>query len=405
MQEFKSIIMNTKTLRLELLHTAELHKEGKRCTLIHGNSAFAIGELLYQVIYEIQGKRGLKEVCTNISEQVGYENKEELEALIEENLINLCDKIESKDGESSKYIYGQISLIKTDHILVFAQYLKHFFSPAFLVLITLCFAGAFSYHYNYLPTSVSFSDLTVPQIFGMYSIITCIVFFHELGHAAGALRYGIRPKEIGFGFYLIFPVLFTNITTIWALNKYKRVVINFAGILFQMLVHVFLVLGIVFIPQQADVFQMVIRVNFVLMIYSLTPFFRNDGYWIYCDLFDIPNMMQKAYAYPTNMFKGLFYNTKEFVEGFARNWKKELPLLIFSYGNYVFLGWFIITYGKHLTDITSQLYAYHINDCTSCLTASPFSIGFAYVLLSIMLVHYRKTLAALFIRIRSQFIQ
>ena len=58
-------------------------------------------------------------------------------------------------------------------------------------------------------------------------------FFHELGHASACKYFGVRHGGVGFGLYLTFPVLYTDVTEIWKLNRRQRCVVNWAGVYFQ----------------------------------------------------------------------------------------------------------------------------------------------------------------------------
>lgn len=61
----------------------------------------------------------------------------------------------------------------------------------------------------------SFSGASIKQLPVYYILFLFLLFIHELGHAAAAYAYGIKPKEIAFGIYFIFPVLYTNVSGIW----------------------------------------------------------------------------------------------------------------------------------------------------------------------------------------------
>jgi len=45
------------------------------------------------------------------------------------------------------------------------------------------------------------------------------LIIHEIGHATATASMGKRAKEIGFGFYIIFPVFYTDVTSVWSMKK------------------------------------------------------------------------------------------------------------------------------------------------------------------------------------------
>ncbi len=108
-------------------------------------------------------------------------------------------------------------------------------------LITIMFIVTIMRHN--IPTFSNWKDIAVT-----YVILFVILIFHEFGHAAASMKMSVKPKEIGVGFYLIFPVLYTNVTNIWVLKKNKRIIINIAGIYFQNIANVLLIMIYLFYP-------------------------------------------------------------------------------------------------------------------------------------------------------------
>ena len=61
---------------------------------------------------------------------------------------------------------------------------------------------------------------------GLFIFMISSSFFHELGHAAACKYFGIRHGGIGFGLYLNFPVLYTDVTEVWKLyNQLEPIII------------------------------------------------------------------------------------------------------------------------------------------------------------------------------------
>ena len=71
------------------------------------------------------------------------------------------------------------------------------------------------------------------MIIGLFTFILGSSFFHELGHASACKYFGIQHGGIGFGLYLNFPVLYTDVTEVWKLKRGQRCVVNLAGVYFQ----------------------------------------------------------------------------------------------------------------------------------------------------------------------------
>ena len=59
-------------------------------------------------------------------------------------------------------------------------------------------------------------------VVGLLAFTLLSSFFHELGHASACKFFGIQHGGIGFGLYLNFPVLYTDVTEVWKLNRKQR---------------------------------------------------------------------------------------------------------------------------------------------------------------------------------------
>jgi putative peptide zinc metalloprotease protein len=179
--------------------------------------------------------------------------------------------------------------------------------------------------YNDVSINFSFSDGVI-----IYFTILLTLLFHEFGHATATMFYQLKPKEIGFGFYIAFPVLFANVSGTWKLEKRARITVNLAGVYFQSIVNSLLFIVMMFADAQiSGIAAYIFRINLIVALSVLVPFIRNDGYWVFSDFFDIQNLNDKAYKAPLltlmKYFNGMSY--KDF----------SVILLAYSICNYAFL--------------------------------------------------------------------
>ena len=77
------------------------------------------------------------------------------------------------------------------------------------------------------------NKVNVYLVVGLFAFMLGSSFFHELGHASACKYFGVRHGGIGFGLYLNFPVLYTDVTEVWKLKRGERCVVNLAGVYFQ----------------------------------------------------------------------------------------------------------------------------------------------------------------------------
>lgn len=148
-----------------------------------------------------------------------------------------------------------------------------------------------------------------------------IVFFylfsllaHELGHASATTFAGKKAKEIGFGFYMIFPVLYTDVTSVWTMKKNKRILVNLGGIYFQLIINS-IAITCVYMSSNTfvtDSLKCLIISNFLVAAMSLTPFLRNDGYWALSDYWGIPNLLKKSDCFILNVLRNASFTIEEY---------------------------------------------------------------------------------------------
>ena len=72
-----------------------------------------------------------------------------------------------------------------------------------------------------------------------------IMFLHEFGHVTSCDKLGAEHGAVGFGFYLLSPVMFADVSDIWRLNSKERNYVNFSGLYFEILLA--LVLSIIYL--------------------------------------------------------------------------------------------------------------------------------------------------------------
>ena len=68
------------------------------------------------------------------------------------------------------------------------------------------------------------------MVVGLLVFMVVSSLFHELGHASACKHFGIRHGGIGFGLYLNFPVLYTDVTEVWRLRRADRCIVNLGGV-------------------------------------------------------------------------------------------------------------------------------------------------------------------------------
>ena len=113
--------------------------------------------------------------------------------------------------------------------------------------------------------------------------------WHELGHASALARWGYPPGGIGAGALFVIPVLFADVTAVGALPRAGRLVVDGAGLAFQVAAGgCFMAAGAAgFFPHAMTLAG---GAALFAICWSLFPFIRSDGYWLLCDLLGLPDL-------------------------------------------------------------------------------------------------------------------
>jgi putative peptide zinc metalloprotease protein len=113
-------------------------------------------------------------------------------------------------------------------------------------------------------------------------------FVHELGHTSATHSFGSKSGGIGFGFYLLTPVLYADVTNAWKLKRNQRIVVNLSGIYFE-LIYGTVLTGLLLVFGYGPTYIIPLIIIFKTL-FNLNPFFRSDGYWVVSDLINVSNL-------------------------------------------------------------------------------------------------------------------
>ena len=115
------------------------------------------------------------------------------------------------------------------------------------------------------------------------------LLFHEFGHASACRYGGARTGEIGFGLYLIFPSLYTDVTDVYRLNRAARLRVDLGGVYFNAIF--ILILGGCYAVTGNPLFLAAVFLDNFQILQQLFPLVRMDGYFILGDLAGVPDLL------------------------------------------------------------------------------------------------------------------
>jgi putative peptide zinc metalloprotease protein len=259
------------------------------CETVDG-SLLQMSPTAYWLFERIRDGLTPEEITELISAQFGQQVSS---AAIASACDGIKDRIEKEQErirkvERRRYAF-RIRLLREPAVARIAGWLRPLFSrPAavgygLLVLTAVAmmiFADPFRSAYRHLGAS---SGLAVA--YGIYLLALC---GHELGHATACARFRLRPGDIGFAVYLIFPAVYCDVTRVWLLPRRQRVLVDVGGLLFETAAGAAYVIG-------AAVFHSWVLALAAIMLagnllWVLNPFGRFDVYWALSDALGVTDL-------------------------------------------------------------------------------------------------------------------
>jgi len=306
---------------------------------------FYIGPMLGDFLFRLREGQNFWHALVETADQ--YEIPQaDFATLVRDKLIDRgmvldqqCSNPKRQEPTAS-YIKAQMPLLGESAITAVANLLRHAYHPLVAGSL-LCFA-LLSYTLLFIQFGgevLSPGRLAiVPMLFEgsdyliFIGAMLCIYLFHEFGHAAAARYHEVRIRRVGFGIYVVFPVFFTDISDAWAISTRKRIVLNLGGVYFQLLISVIAVWAALLTRSEVPLF--ILMVNFWSMTICMLPFVRFDGYWIYSDLFNIPNLWDKAFEAVREIVER---GRQSFIQALNAQIEKSPELMAYCLTSFLFL--------------------------------------------------------------------
>ena len=267
------------------------HYETNSWVLESQSGHFIITVPAKELLELLSQSSSISEACTAFNFKYGYQFHEEQFWEFISNRLGFTGLLKNHEAvvvKDKKFISLQFTIFNAALAGRLASPLqvlfnKAFFYTSFTILLGLAIYSLFSLSFQ----SEHFS------VFNLMALYLLTIILHELGHIAACKKFTGKNGEIGGGLYLIFPVLFSNITALWHAKKDERVIGNLAGVYIQ------LFCLLVFYGMHGFYPDIVLfnQIVFMLAWYSilqLVPFIRSDGYWLLSDITSTPNLLTRA---------------------------------------------------------------------------------------------------------------
>lgn len=288
--------------KIEIQRLATSSKEN--CYLLSCNGIYyEANDSIVELIKALQSHDSKEEAISSyLKEKQGKYTTEQITKLVDNYISHILNKTTVLSNKT--FIY-QKELLPASTIDHFSDACSFIFQRLFMWIITIITL--------LLDINFFFSTNNLFQLneqIGIYGIIGLLIFivvssfFHELGHASACKYYGLKHGGIGFALYLNFPVLYTNVTEIWKLNRKRRNIVNLAGVYFQCIFLSALLITYL-ITNNGIVKYMILIMNLNFLI-TLNPFFKFDGYWIVSDMLGVPNLRERSKELLTYLYRRIW---------------------------------------------------------------------------------------------------
>lgn len=171
---------------------------------------------------------------------------------------------------------------------------------AWLALVLTGFTLAIL-HWPELTTDVSDRVLATENVLLIMCVYPVVKSLHELGHAYATKVWGGEVHEVGVMLLVFVPVLYVDASASAAFRqKHRRIVVGAAGILVEMaLAAVAIIVWIYASPGlgRTVAFNIILIGGVSTLLFNGNPLLRFDGYYIFSDLIEVPNLGTRANSY------------------------------------------------------------------------------------------------------------
>ena len=207
-------------------------------------------------------------------------------------------------GFITRNVFMNIPLFEPEDFLKATYpYIKFLFTRSFLIFVMgLLAVGIYLTVQRFDDFIHTFSSFMSFEGLVLVILTTVFVkFFHELGHAFMAHKYNIPVPTMGVVLVVFYPILYTETTNAWRLEKRKkRVHIASAGLMAEMTLAAFaLIFWHILSPgfwQNAAYFIAFVSFGISVLV-NMNPLMKFDGYYLLSDIMGIDNLQARAISF------------------------------------------------------------------------------------------------------------
>ena len=194
--------------------------------------------------------------------------------------------------------------------------------PAFSWIGALLIFGTIAYgivlaalHWTEITGNITDRVFATENLLVLFITYPLIKAFHELGHGYAVKRWGGEVHEIGVMLLVFMPVPYVDASAAAAFrSKWARALVGSAGIIVEMLLAA---LALIFWVEMEEGFTRTLLYNVMLiggvstLLFNGNPLLRFDGYYVFADLLEIPNLGIRSNRYLGYLIQRYGFGVKE----------------------------------------------------------------------------------------------
>lgn len=189
--------------------------------------------------------------------------------------------------------------------------------PMFLLWLALVVPGCVLawQHWSALTENLSDRVLSASNVVLLWFTYPLVKAFHEWAHGLVVKAFGGTVREIGLMFVVFTPVPYVDATSSYRFpSKWARALVAAAGIMAELLLGALaMVVWLMAEPGlvTAVAFNVILIAGASTLLVNGNPLMRYDGYFIMCDLLEVPNLGQRATQYWTYLLDRYAFGARD----------------------------------------------------------------------------------------------
>lgn len=160
-------------------------------------------------------------------------------------------------------------------------------------------------------------SVVAPSNWGiLMAVFIALKAWHELGHGLICKRFGGQVPECGAMLLVLIPAPYVDASACWAFpSKWQRMAVGAGGMIFELFIAAIAALAWLALPDgslgKQICYFIMLTSGVTTLVFNGNPLMRFDGYFIFSDLIEVPNLMQRSQTMLTWLIQRFAFGLKQ----------------------------------------------------------------------------------------------